>query len=143
MPDTPTSTPYYSTPLDYFNAILHELMPTLDPLALPPSIGQNGTMIDYLHAIWKAIQAGGLGGGSISIIPLTATTNAATLTNAALIGIVTNKIIYIERSGTLYNVVNAAPNVRECQIDNVAGSLTVNANEAFFIGEVITLKILA
>ncbi|MFC4232122.1 hypothetical protein ACFOW1_09485 [Parasediminibacterium paludis] len=58
--ETPPSIGYNSIQLDYFNAILHALLPSLDTTALAPSLGDNSRQIDYLHAIWQATKANGV-----------------------------------------------------------------------------------
>lgn len=83
---------------------------------------------------------GGGGSSNVDTITITSAIDGVVITNAALVGILAVKIISVDRSGALYNLVNTAPGVRECLINNVAGTITVNASEPFFTGETITIK---
>ena len=83
---------------------------------------------------------GGGGSSNVDTISITSSVNGTTITNAGLVGLLNTKIVSVSRSGVLYNVVNTAPALLQCLINNVAGTITVNAAEPFFIGEIITIK---
>ena len=88
----------------------------------------------------KGSTGGGSGNASVTTFTITATVATVVLGSVNLVGLLANKIISVDRAGLLYNVVSGAPGIRECNINALAGTITVNAAEPFFIGEVVTFK---
>lgn len=112
----------------------------------PPSTGTVPLEIDYLHAIWNALQTISIGGGSATVASrpqINIAANGTSVQDNRLINIPLNKIAFVLRGSSVANIGTAAPIIGTLQFDNTTGTLTTNAAEPFALGEVITLTILA
>lgn len=111
----------------------------------PPSTGSFPLDIDYLHAIWQALQNISIGGGSAAVASrpqITIAANGTSVSDNRLLNIPINKIAFVLRGSAVSNIGTTAPVIGTLQFTTGTGTLVASADEPFGIGEIITVTIL-